>query len=258
MANLIDGQFTEEHLFIAEGPDQQVSLGPGETVNLRDAVLDVAGKLEDTFNAVREKKAAVRRRYRDGLETEAGMQEKFREIDRLTAERVRSIADSLPVPGLEERADELEGQLTAIHPRLDPEDPEQAGDVALKAEETRKLLRDLDENERNRVLMEAAREDDRVTLMAYEDAPSAFPLVPEDELALAREVHIRRRYADRWQKVQNIRSATTKLRGNVNRAMSMVEEASGDSQYRVMPFPIESGTAGTREEVEAAASGAAQ
>lgn len=234
VGKLIDGILSEKHLFVADAPDEQVTLGSGRMVNLRDRVVGLVGQLEDAFDATDKARAKVR--SDPGL-TPEGKQERLAALDRALADRIREIGDGLPLDALEDRLAEMRRQIEAPHPRLDPDDTEQAWERAEQAREVRQLLRQKDENERLRILMAAAESDDRATLLAFEEAPQSFRLVPEDELALAREVHVEVRYPQRKARADALSTGISRLRSNVNQAMGLLAHQTGAAEFNVAPLP---------------------
>jgi len=190
---------------------EQVEATESVLGDLRDELRTIEASRELTREGKEKARAALVEARMDGLRGVLGLDE----IERLG-----------------KRIEGMERSLFERSPRLDPPEDTDPAEFQAQVQETRRLLRQKLNEERGAIdvqliALEAARNDDVVTLTAIEKAPPAFPLLSGDTLRLVQEAHAETKYPTHVQKLREMRSGLTHMKENAKTARRRIQELTG-------------------------------
>ncbi len=93
---------------------------------------------------------------------------------------------------------------------------------AVTSREVRDRFLALPAGERLPVALQAATDNDLLTLRAIKSAPTSFPVLTKDEWQEVDELHLRKHFPDELQGVVNIRATISQLEGNIFQARTAI------------------------------------
>lgn len=157
----------------------------------------------------------------------------------------REIRSALNVQRLERLHRQIEGKEKALFDqsnRLEVEDMDEE-DVRTLEQETRQLLREKAQQENGELevyttLLDAARNDDRITLRAAERAPDSFPVLSEERVRKVQEVHAHSVFPDHVEDLRTKRQAFSILQHNIAEARDSFRSMTGEDPVNSPVFSV--------------------
>ena len=139
--------------------------------------------------------------------------------------KLTSDAKSLSGASFREQARSRERALFSPDIRLKlPSGFEHEESTGTMERETRDELRKIGNQERYLILFDAAKNDDRITLRAFQFAPARFPLIEKDQLDQATRLHVETLWPEQLEEAEELYAVSRLAFRNLERACLILQE----------------------------------